>query len=67
MNGELGYKFGKNFVVTLEAFNIFNAKTYDIAYYYTSRLQGESAAGVNDVHFHPAEPFTLRLSAAYYF
>ena len=31
-------------------------------YYYTSRLPGEPAAGVDDIHTHPLEPFTLRVS-----
>jgi hypothetical protein len=34
----------------------------DITYFYASRLPGEPAAGVEDKHFHPAEPRTLRLS-----
>ena len=34
----------------------------DIMYFYASRLPGEPASGVEDKHFHPAEPRTLRLS-----
>jgi len=34
----------------------------DIAYFYTSRLSGEPAGGVDDIHSHPAEPRTVRLS-----
>jgi hypothetical protein len=31
-------------------------KTETSSYYYTSRLSGEPAEGVNDIHFHPVEP-----------
>ncbi len=34
----------------------------DIDYFYTSRLPGEPAEGVDDVHTHPAIPRTARLS-----
>jgi len=33
----------------------------DITYYYTSRLPGEPAEGVNDLHSHPMESRTVRL------
>jgi hypothetical protein len=42
--------------------NVFNAKDDDIQYYYTSRLPGEPAAGVDDIHFHPVEPRQVRVS-----
>ena len=35
----------------------------DIDYYFTSRLHGEPLAGVDDIHFHPAVPRTIRLAA----
>jgi hypothetical protein len=41
---------------------MFNRRVDDITYFYASRLPGEPAAGVEDKHFHPAEPRTLRLS-----
>jgi len=47
----------------MEILNLFNRKVDDITYFYTSRLRGEPAAGVDDKHFHPAEPRSLRLSA----
>ena len=43
--------------------NALDRANYDIAYAYASRLRGEPAAGVGDVHFHPAEPRTWRVSA----
>jgi hypothetical protein len=47
--------------VALDVLNILNRANDDIAYYYTSRLPGEPAAGVPDVHFHPAEPRMVRI------
>jgi len=57
----LGYKFNKTWSISGDIFNLLNSKADDITYYYTSRLQGEPAAGVNDLMFHPAEPRTFRL------
>ncbi len=34
----------------------------DIRYFYTSRLRGELAEGVDDYTFHPVEPRTFRIS-----
>jgi hypothetical protein len=34
----------------------------DIDYYYVSRLPGELPDGVADIHFHPAQPRSGRLS-----
>lgn len=44
----------------LDLFNALNSGDADISYYYASRLQGEPPDGVEDVHFHPMEPRTLR-------
>ena len=52
----------RRYTLALEAFNLTNAKVSDIDYFYTSRLPGEPAAGVDDIHTHPLEPFTLRAS-----
>lgn len=67
VNGRLGYHFGecgsfKSVTMSLDAFNLFDRKASDIDYYYGSRLPGESASGVEDRHFHPAEPAEFRLT-----
>jgi outer membrane receptor protein involved in Fe transport len=59
-----GYRFGQGARLSLDVFNLFDRQASDIDYFYTSRLPGEPAAGVNDVHLHPAEPRTLRLTWA---
>lgn len=55
MSAQAGYKFSNNWRLYLDVFNVFNAKVNDIDYYYVSRLPGEPAAGVADIHTHPAE------------
>jgi len=55
------YKVDAGTSVNFDVFNLFDRKADDIQYYYASRLQGE-AAPVNDIHFHPVEPRTVRLA-----
>ena len=62
LSARAGYKITPKLKVELEVFNLSNRKVSAIDYYYTSRLPGEPAAGVADVHFHPIESRTLRLS-----
>lgn len=59
VNLGLAYEIG-SFTFDLDIFNIFNSGANDITYYYASQLQGE-AAPVDDLHYHPVEPFTVRL------
>ena len=44
--------------------NLLNTQADQITYYYTSRLQGEPAEGVNDVHFHPVESLAVLFTLA---
>ena len=60
--GRVGYKITKDTKLTLDVFNLFDRKASDIDYYYASRLKGEPAEGVNDIHLHPSEPRTFRLT-----
>lgn len=62
LSAMLGYAFNKNWTVQAELFNLLNRKDSAIDYYYPSRLPGEDAMGVNDIHFHPVEPLSFRLS-----
>jgi hypothetical protein len=62
VNAELGYKMSKTARIALDVFNLVNARDSDIDYYYTSRLPGEPAEGVADIHFHPALPRTVRVT-----
>ena len=58
----VGYKFDKRLRMQLDAFNLLNRRASQIDYAYTSQLKAE-AAPVNDIHFHPTEPRSVRLSA----
>ena len=51
----------------VEVLNLLDAEDQDIAYFYTSRLAGEPAGGVDDVHLHPMEPRTVRASITWNF
>jgi len=47
-------------------FNLLDRRDDDIEYYYASRLRNEAVA-VNDLHFHPMEPRSVRVSLGYRF
>ena len=64
VNARLGYVFQNGLKLQLDGFNIFNTQADQISYYYTSRLPGEPAGGVNDMHFHPVEPLAVRFTVA---
>ncbi|MCW1923662.1 TonB-dependent receptor plug domain-containing protein [Luteolibacter arcticus] len=64
-NARVGYRL-ENWDFAIDCLNLFDRADNDIEYYYTSRLPGEPAAGIDDVHLHPAEPRTLRASVTYY-
>jgi hypothetical protein len=59
---DLGYHFDQDWSVGFDIFNLLDARTSDIDYYYASRLPGEPLAGVNDIHTHPSEPREFRIS-----
>ena len=61
-SARIGYNISKNLKVYLDAYNLFDRQASDIDYYYTSRLPGEPAAGVDDIHFHPVEPRSARVT-----
>jgi hypothetical protein len=66
VNAEAGYHFTRAFSGSVSVFNVLDRRDDDIEYYYASRLRGE-AVPVNDVHFHPMEPRSARVSLSYRF
>lgn len=60
VNLQAGYQFNPRWKFTVDVFNLFNQRSDDITYYYSSRLMGESLGGVADFHFHPVEPIQVR-------
>ena len=61
LNGRLGYRFNRKMHLELEGFNLLNRKDSAIDYYYASLLPGE-AAPVDDIHFHPIESRSFRVT-----
>lgn len=59
---DLAYAFAENWSAGLDVFNLFDERVSDIDYFYTSRLTGEPAQGVADIHTHPAEPREIRVT-----
>ncbi|TCN90311.1 TonB-dependent receptor [Shewanella fodinae] len=66
VNLSLGYAY-QDWDVKAELLNLFNSDDHDIDYWYSSRLSGEDAEGVEDLHYHPVEPRMLRLSVSYHY
>jgi outer membrane receptor protein involved in Fe transport len=63
VNLEAGYHLTDNIRISAAVFNIFDAEDNDITYYYESQLPGEPAP-VEDIHFHPVEPRTVRVTVS---
>jgi outer membrane receptor protein involved in Fe transport len=61
LNARVGYNVSKTVKLQLDGYNLLNRQNNDIDYYYPSRLTGEAAPQA-DVHFHPVEKRSLRLS-----
>ncbi len=66
VNLGVGYRWEKT-TIELEIHNLLDSDEHDIDYYYASRLPGEPEEGVEDLHYHPAEPRTLRAKVEYRF
>ena len=62
VNLQGGYQLLKNAKLNVDVFNAFDSKVSDIDYFFASRLPGEPVEGVEDIHFHPAVPRTVRVS-----
>ena len=52
--------------ISAEIINVFNREAADIAYWYGSRTASETGV-IDDVHYHPVVPRTLRLGVRYAF
>jgi hypothetical protein len=65
-NLRLGGRLAERTTLTLDVLNLLDEQDADIEYFYASRLPGEPPGpddgGHADVHFHPVEPFTVRLT-----
>ena len=62
VNVEAGYRFSRSLRLAVDVFNLLDATDSDVDYFYASRLPGEPAEGIADIHLHPALPRTARVS-----
>jgi hypothetical protein len=67
LNGLVGYELSGHVRLALEGFNLLNREDDDIAYFYASRLSGEPLEGIEDVHFHPMEKPSARVTLTWKF
>ncbi|WDE09073.1 TonB-dependent receptor [Thalassomonas viridans] len=65
-NASVTYSVGK-WQADIEVLNLFDSKDHDIDYFYESRLADEPAEGIEDNHYHPIEPRTMRFQLRYTF
>jgi len=61
LNGRIGYRIAKDLRLELEGFNLANKRVSSIDYYYASQLRGELEPS-EDIHFHPIESRSFRLT-----
>lgn len=61
MNAQASYQFNPNWSLGLEIMNLLDSRDNDITYFYESQL-AEEALPEADIHFHPSEPRSVRLT-----
>jgi outer membrane receptor protein involved in Fe transport len=61
VNVEAGYRLSERWKVSASIYNLFDRQDNDITYFYESQLAAEIEP-VEDIHFHPVEPRTVRLT-----
>jgi hypothetical protein len=67
VNARIGHRTGpmmgfQECLISLDLLNLFDSHDSDIDYFYRSRLPGEPRAGVDDIHLHPVEPLSYRIT-----
>ena len=67
LNADAGYRLASGVRLQVTMLNLLNGRAEDIEYFYTSRLQGEPADGVDGVHAHPVEPRQVRIAVEWGF
>jgi hypothetical protein len=61
-NGDAHYEFTSGWSAALGVYNLLNKKADAMQYWYVDRLPGEPVYGTADVHVHPLEPISFRLT-----
>ncbi|MBN2701896.1 MAG: TonB-dependent receptor, partial [Methylothermaceae bacterium] len=67
VNLGLGWRWRDRLRVELNVLNLFDSPDSDISYFYASRLPGEPAEGVEDIHLHPVLPRQFRGTVQMFF
>ena len=65
LSAMVGYEFNKHWKLQAEVFNLLNRKDSGIDYYYGSCLKTDTTCpdgGNQDIHFHPVEPLSFRMT-----
>jgi outer membrane receptor protein involved in Fe transport len=62
LNGDLSYQLPGGWKLGCGVYNILGTHANAAEFWYRDRLRGEPADGVNDLHVHPIEPRTARLT-----
>ncbi len=65
LHAGVSYAFD-NWELGVDVLNLLDRADNDIAFFFESRLPGE-LAGVEDIHFHPSDPRTMRILLKYKF
>ncbi|WP_412061375.1 TonB-dependent receptor [Rubrivirga sp. IMCC45206] len=63
LGAKVGARVGR-VALSADVLNLLDSEAADVSYFYASRLPGEPAAGVDDLHAHPVPPRSVRLTAA---
>ncbi|HET9159342.1 MAG TPA: TonB-dependent receptor [Caulobacteraceae bacterium] len=63
-NMNVGYKLRPNLKLRVDVFNVFNSKDDAADYFYTTRLAGEPAEGIDDIQIHPLESRSFRFTVS---
>lgn len=61
LNGRIGYRLRDGLRLEIEGFNLTNRRDAAVEYHYESRMKHEAAAR-GDIHFHPIEPRSARIT-----
>ncbi|HEX2060776.1 MAG TPA: TonB-dependent receptor [Thermoanaerobaculia bacterium] len=61
VHARAGYRIAPRVRLDVDVFNVLDAEVSDVDYFYTSRLPGEPAGGIHDLHFHPVEGRAVRV------
>ena len=61
VNLEAGSRIGRHWRISAALYNVFDSTDNDITYFYESQLANETEP-VEDIHFHPVEPRTVRVT-----